>query len=629
MQQLIHIIISSLAILALSSTATAADKPNFVWIISEDNSHHYLEHFFPGGAPTPNIVAMADHGVTYDHAFSNAPVCSVARSTLITSCHAPRIGTQYHRRSAMAPMPEGVRMFPAYLRDTGYYTTNNSKTDYNATPGKDVWDISSNKAHWRNRKAGQPFFHKVSYGQSHEGSLHFSRQQMENQKTTTDPTTVALPPYHPDTPTFRYTHARYRDNIRTIDGLVGKVLAQLEEDGELENTFVFYFGDHGGVLPRGKGYAFESGLHVPLVVRIPEHFKHLANAKFAARAKGFVSFVDFGPTLLNLAGAEIPNGIDGRPFLGENIAWDEVEARDTAFGYADRFDEKYDLVRTLRKGKFTYQRNYQPFNFDSLQNDYRYKMIAYREWRDLYQAGKLDAVQSQFHEPRAAEALYDIETDPHEVNNLATNPKYAETLGAMRTLLTGQVKAINDLSFHPEPHMVEAALENPVAFGKARAQEITSLIDLADLQLIPFKDAREKLKAALKSENPWRRYWACIVASTHGKPAAELTASIAELAAEDPNALVRTRAAEYLGLTGAGDPRPAIMAALKMSKSAVASNLILNTATLLQDGKPGYKFNITRADVNQGGRYVEARIAYLSGKPTPPTKKKPGKKKTK
>jgi len=608
---------------------SAAESPNFVWIISEDNSHHYLEHFFPGGAPTPNIVEMAKHGVTYDHAFSNAPVCSVARTTLITGCYAPRIGTQYHRRSALAPMPEGVRMFPAYLREAGYYTTNNSKKDYNAIEGKGVWDDSSKKAHWRNRKSGQPFFHKVSYANSHEGGLHFSKQQMESQKTYTDPASIPLPPYHPDTPTFRYTHARYHDNIKKIDELVGEVIQQLQDDGELENTFVFYFGDHGGVLPRGKGYAFESGLHIPLVVRIPDNFKHLANAKNGARAKGFVSFIDFGPTLLNIAGIPSPQGIDGKPFIGKNVQWEDVEKRDTAFGYADRFDEKYDLVRTLRKGNFAYQRNYQPFNFDSLQNDYRYKMIAYREWRDLFKAGKLNNAQSQFHLPRPAEALYDIKTDPHEIKNLAGDPKHAAKLREMRGLLSAKVKSINDLSFYPEPYMVDEALKNPVAFGKEHSEEIARLIQIADLQTKAYTPTADRedvapvnIQLALESDSPWERYWGCITANAHGKNAARFNTKITELAKNDPDPLVRTRAAEFLGLTGAGDPRPAIMSALRMSKSAVATNLILNSAVLLQDGEPGYKFNISREDVNQGGRYIEARIAYLSGKPSPANKPK-------
>lgn len=329
-------------------SAPAAEKPNFVWIISEDNSIHYLEHFFPGGATAPNIESMAASGVTFDHAYSNAPVCSVARSTLITACYAPRIGTQYHRRSAMAPMPEGVRMFPAYLRDAGYYTTNNSKTDYNATPGKGVWDESSKKASWRRRKDGQPFFHKVSYATSHESSLHFNAESMAKQATIHDPAEVKLAPYHPDTATFRYTHARYLDNMLKIDDQVGKVLAELKKDGVLEDTFVFYLGDHGGVLPRGKGYAFDSGLHVPLVVRIPANFKHLVKREIGSREKGFVEFVDFGPSIINLAGAEMPKGIDGKPFFGKGAS-----TREFTFNYADRFDEKYDLVRWARKGKFS------------------------------------------------------------------------------------------------------------------------------------------------------------------------------------------------------------------------------------------------------------------------------------
>ena len=286
----------SLVAVFFTEFISANDKPNFVWIISEDNSIHYLNHFFPDGADTPNIKKMAMHGVTFDNAFSNAPVCSVARSTLITSCYAPRIGSQYHRRSVMAPMPEGLKMFPAYLKEIGYYTTNRSKTDYNLIQGKGVWDQSSRKAHWKNRKNNQPFFHKASYAISHESSLHFKKEAIKNQPTEHDPGKVKLAPYHPDTKTFRYTQARYHDNIVKIDNVVGGIIDELKNDGLLENTFVFYFGDHGGVLPRSKGYAFETGLHVPLVVRIPKNFKHLVKYSTNYREAGFVEFIDFGPT---------------------------------------------------------------------------------------------------------------------------------------------------------------------------------------------------------------------------------------------------------------------------------------------------------------------------------------------
>ena len=605
--------ILSAAVLA-AAPALAAERPNFVWIISEDNSIHYLEHFFPGGADTPNIKLMAARGITFENAYSNGPVCSVARSSLITSCYAPRIGTQYHRRSVMAPMPEGVKMFPAYLRDAGYFTTNNSKTDYNATAGEGVWDESSKKAHWKRRAEGQPFFHKVSYGQTHESSLHFGAGSMANDRTRHEPAGVDLAPYHPDTPTFRYTHARYLDNMLKIDEQVGKVLAELREDGLLEETFVFYFGDHGGVLPRSKGYAYESGLHVPLVVRVPDKYKHLVDREQSSREKGFVEFVDFGPSVLNLAGAEIPAGIDGRPFLGKGAG-----VREFTFNYADRFDEKYDFVRWVRKGRFSYQRNYQPFNFDGLQNDYRYKQLAFAEWRKLYLDGKLNGVQRQFFEARAPEALYDVEADPHEVTNLAGDPKHAGKLKEMRELMSGEVRRINDLSFFPEPYIVGEAMSDPAAYGQEHSERISQLAAVADLQLVPFEQAKPGISMALQSSDPWLRYWGCITASAHGEAPEDMAILIEILAMDDPEPLVRCRAGEYLGIVGRGDAKAAIKGALKMSQSEVATNLILNSAVLLQDGPANVDFgDLKREDVNHGGRYVEARLAYLAGAEPPP-----------
>ncbi len=175
-----------------------------------------------------------------------------------------------------------------------------------------------------------------------------------------------------------------------IDKIVGQTVAQLEEDGLLEDTFVFYFGDHGGVLPRSKGYLYDTGLHVPLVVRVPENFNNLVDGKFGDRVSGFVSFIDFGPTALQLAGVAVPQQMDGKPFLGKGISMKEVDSRDEVFSYADRFDEKYDLIRSLHKGRFQYLRNYQPYLPDGLNNNYRYKNLAYAQWRDLFYAGELN-----------------------------------------------------------------------------------------------------------------------------------------------------------------------------------------------------------------------------------------------
>lgn len=594
---------------------SGADRPNFVWLVSEDNSTHYMKLFDEHGAETPRIRKLAEHGLVFEHAFSNAPVCSVSRTTLITSCYAPRIGTQYHRRSVRVPMPAGPRMFPAYLRGAGYYTTNNRKKDYNAREGQGVWDESSGKASWRNRDAGQPFFHMQSFGVTHESSLHFSESVMNEQSTNTDPENVFIAPYHPDNRTFRYTYARYHDRIQQMDQQIGKVLDQLAEDGLLEDTFIFYFGDHGGVLPGSKGYAYESGLHVPLVVRVPENWKHLVPWRTGSRVAGFVSFVDFGPTLLNLASIDIPSQVDGRPFLGPGLTAKEVDGRDEAFGYADRFDEKYDFVRTLRKGRFEYVRSYQPFNFDGLQNNYRYRMLAFSQWRELYRAGKLNELQSRFFERRAPEALYDIATDPHETKNLADDPRYADVLTEMRKRLEERVKSMPDLSFFPESDLVARALDNPVAFGQNHQEEVRQLVDIADLSLLEFKDARVGIDQALSSSNPWKRYWGAIVCSCFGHAATDFVPQAKKLARHDPNPLVQTRAAEFLGLIEAADPRPAIMDALADSRSTVEANLILNTVVLLRDGKPGYEFDITGEALPakvRNGKDVKRRLKYLA-----------------
>ena len=605
-----------LALLSLANLVIAADRPNFVWLISEDNSTHYLKLFNEHGAETPRIAELVKHGLLFENAFSNSPVCSVARTTLITSCYGPRIGTQYHRRSVTVPLPEGLRMFPAYLRDAGYYTTNNNKKDYNAVEGDGVWDESSGQASWRQRQADQPFFHQQSFTTTHESSLHFPAQVMQNEATKTDPATVVMAPYHPDTPTFRYTYARYHDRIQTVDQQIGEVVDRLAADGLLEDTFVFYFGDHGGVLPRGKGYAYESGLHVPLVVRVPANWKHLVDTEMGTTVLGFVSFIDFGPTLLNLAGLDVPDGVDGRPFLGQGVSLDEVNHRDEAFGYADRFDEKYDLVRTLRKGKYEYVRSYQPFNFDGLQNNYRYHMLAYAEWRELYHAGKLTAIQRQFFEPRAAEALHDIESDPYETKNLATDPAFAAVTRDMRNRLSEIVKSLPDLSMYPESYLVDHAFDDPVAFGRTHRSDIARLVDIADLSLVSLADASKSIEQALASSDPWHRYWALIVCSSHGDAARSFVSKAKDLAASDEALLVRVRAAEFLGLVGAADPQPNIMNCLEQTTSADEACLILNTVVLLRDGKPGYEFNVRRDTLRslqqKSADGVQRRLEYLA-----------------
>ena len=619
----------SFLLFTLAVTATAADKPNIVWILSEDNSKHYLKLFDDNGIETPHIAKLAEHGLIFTRAFSNAPVCSVARSTLATGCLAPRIGTQYHRRSKLAAMPEGLKMFPSYLRDAGYYTTNNSKKDYNAVEGPGVWDESSRKASWRNRPdQSQPFFHMETHTESHESSLHFDKETFLHQKTNTDPNSVNLAKYHPDTPLFRYTHARYLDEMVIIDDIVGKTVAKLEEDGLLEDTFIFYFGDHGGVLPRSKGYVYESGLHVPLVVRVPEKWKHLVDGNFGDRVKGFVNFIDFGPTVLRLAGLAVPKQMDGRPFLGKNIGMAEVNSRDEAYGYADRMDEKYDFCRSLRKGKWKYIRNYQPYYPDALQNNYRYKMLAYQEWRDLFKEGKLGADQRQFFEARTPEALYDVENDPDEVNNLIGQAGNLEVLKMLRDRLTEEEKSLPDLSFFPESRLYSEAMDNSVGFGQKNRELIESMVDTANLELLPFGEAEPRLRKALISKTAEIRYWAATACAAFGSEAAELGEAARPLL-NDKDLMVRVRAAEFLGLIGAADPRTALTEVINTTENPIELLIALNSAVFFQDHNPvAYPFDPStfHLKVKEIGEAYR-RIAYLNGDDDPPKPK--GKKKRK
>jgi uncharacterized sulfatase len=603
-----------LALSLLAPFLNAADRPNIVWIVSEDNSKHYLKLFDENGAEAPHIEALAAAGITFTRAFSNAPVCSVARTTLATGCYAPRLGTQFHRRASPATLPAGLKAFSELLREAGYYTSNRSKEDYNFVKSRGTWDDSSKNGDWRNRPdPAMPFFHMQSHDESHEGSLHFDASLTETEKTTHDPAVVKLPPYFPDTPLFRYTMARYLDRMQAIDGIVGQTVAKLKADGLLEDTFVFYFGDHGGVLPRSKGYLYETGLHVPLVVRIPEKWKHLVDLERGSRMDGFVSFIDFAPTVLTLAGVAVPAEMDGRAFLGKGVTAADVAARDTTIGYADRFDEKYDLVRSLRVGDWKYIRSYQPHYADGIQNNYRYQMAAYREWRDLYDEGKLGSDQRQFFEAKAPERLYDLSTDPHELKNLATEVAHRAKLREMRETLQERLKALPDLGFVPENFLVREAMDDPAAYGRARAVEIATLIDTADLMLQPFAESEVALRKALVSDNEKVRYWAATVCAAYGQEAVELVDLVKELL-DDPDTMVQVRAIEYLGMVGELDPRAPLVTIVNESSEPVAKLISLQSAAFFHE-RPTLAFPFSADSFNpiDPKEEGERRIRYLDG----------------
>ena len=595
-------------------------KPNILWIVTEDNSLHYMNLYTKGGAEMPNISSLASEGIVFNNAFSNAPVCSVARSTIITGVYSPRIGTQYHRRMSLVKLPDDVKPLPVYLKEAGYYTSNNSKEDYNFIKDGEIWDESSGKASYKNRKKEQPFFHVQNFHNTHEGQLHFDQEHLENALKTNNLDSVKPFPYHPDTPTFRYTQSLYHNHHKDVDKEIGKFIKKLEDENLLDNTIIFYYADHGGVLPRSKGYIYESGLNVPLVVRVPEKFKKLSPFKAGSRTSTFVEFVDLVPTVLSIAGIEIPRSIDGKPFLGKKLKKSKLEKQNTTFGYADRFDEKYDLVRSVRVGKYKYIRNYQPFNVDGLYNYYRYKMLAYKEWYKLFQDGKLNEVQGQFFKPRAPEALYNIEEDPHEIKNLAKDKNYIEILLDLRTKLNDHLVSINDLSFIPEPHLLENGLDDIVSYSEKNKDLISRLIKISDLSLNDYKQVSSKIQDALNDINPWVRYWGLIVSSSFGSKALENKEQINSIFENDPENLVRMRAAEFMLLNNIEISDSKINSLLKKSNFEAETNLMLNTLANIKTSNPNYKLNLNKRvfpenwlpPLREENALVNRRMNYLT-----------------
>ena len=592
----------------------AQSHPNFVWFMAEDISKHHLSLYNDGqlGAKTPNVERLAKEGLVFTNAYSNAPVSSAARSTIITACYAPRLGVSFHRKIEQVPLPEGLRMFPSYLRDAGYHTSNAAKTDYNCFLDETAWDVVTGEmGEWRNRlDKNKPFFFVRTNAISHESCLHFDEAKTQETQTRYDPKDVFVQPNHPDTELFRYTYATFYDRIEDSDKELGKLIQMLEDDHELDNTFIFYFGDNGGALPGSKGYTTETGLQVPFVVYIPKKWRDKIPVNIGSKIDGFVDFIDLGPTLLHLAGIPIPKQMEGKPFLGTDISLKKMNACDEVYGYADRFDELYAFTRTLRKGKFKYSRNFQPYHPISLFAFYRYKQAAFREWQEMYKEGKLNAEQSHFFEPAGAEELYDLSVDPYETHNLANRPQFSKQLKEMRKKLIDHMVKEHDLGFYPENVWLEQGKENPTSFGEKHAADIKYYAEISNMENYSFKKGKKFIRKALQSSDPVARYWAATVCASWGEQASLLFPELRVLL-NDPHGYVKSRAVVALSIAHKINPEQYMKEALLTAKTGLESLIILNDIVYLEDAGLGFHFNIGNQDVPQQCTGVDWRLDYL------------------
>jgi len=540
------LLLAGLSVWISASTASAAqatrgseERPNILWLVSEDNDT-FLGCYGDPLAHTPALDRLASQGVLFERCFAQ-PVCAPSRFTLITGMYSITCGPAEHMR-AKGKTPSWLKGFPTYLRKKGYYTSNNSKTDYNSFINiKEAWDESSRRAHWRKRPdPKQPFFSVFNHEITHESCL-FPLEEKPLDFPPMDPTKVRIPPYQPDTPEMRADWARYYNHVRLMDEQIAAKLKELDEAGLAENTIVFYYSDNGGVLPRSKRFLQRSGTHVPLIIYFPPKWRHLAPGAPGSRIKDPVGFVDFAPTVLSLAGMKVPDYMMGHAFAGSA----KGQPNDYAFCTRDRMDERYDMMRSLMNSRYLYVHNYRPELPYVQRLSYQFQARGYQSWAREAAAGHLTPATAQFWGEKPTEEFYDLAADPDNVRNLASDPTHRATLETMRTELTRRVIAYKDNGFIPEGSPLEGYEESraPGAVPFERVVELATVASERKAANLP------KLQTALEDPNEAIRWWGALGCSMLGKQAVPAEAALRKRL-DDPSGAVQSAAAGALAKLG-------------------------------------------------------------------------------
>lgn len=583
--------ILGIAILWITTPSRAAEatppnntaRPNILWLVSEDNGR-LLGCYGDTQAHTPTIDRLSREGITYERCFAQ-PVCAPSRFALISGVFAVSCGPAEHMR-ASGKIPAAMRGFPSYLREAGYYATNNAKTDYNSPidPSK-TWDQSNRTAHYRNRKEpSQPFFAVFNHEVTHESCL-FPDKGPVLSIPPTDPAKVRIPPYQPDTPEIRADWARYYDCLSALDDQIASRLKQLEADGLADDTIIFYYSDNGGVLPRSKRFLQQSGTHVPLIVYYPQKWRHLAPAAPGSRIADPISFVDFGPTVLSLAGLKAPEIMQGKAFAGSAKA----VPNEYVFCTRDRMDERYDMIRSVADRRWLYLRNYRPDRPYVQPLAYMFQARGYQSWARVAEEGKLTKATAMFWGEKPTEELYDMEADPDNIVNLAGVSAHQATLERMRSALRAHSLDIVDNGFVPEGSPLEG-YDAARAPGALPLERVVALADLASMRMV---ENLSTFITSLDDSNEAIRWWAaqgCSMLKEKAAPAAD--ALLHHLA--DPSGAVRVAAAEAVARLGKADKALPILEAALTDPSNLwfalqAANVIAHLGEAARPSLPALK----------------------------------------
>ncbi len=537
------------ALAAVLATPADADesrapvRPNILWITCEDMGPH-LGCYGDAYSTSPHLDRFAKNSLRYSAVWSNAPVCAPARTALISGMYPTSIGAEHMR--SLTRLPDGMTFFPRLLRDAGYYCSNNSKEDYNLTKPGGVWDESSARAHYRNRRPDQPFFAVFNLTITHESRIRSRPHVLQH-----DLAKAPIPKYHPDAPEVRHDWAQYYDNISSMDTQAGRLLAELKSDGLADSTIVWFFSDHGSGMPRNKRWPYNSGLRVPLLIHFPEPLRAAASKDYrpGGVSDRLTSFVDFGPTVLSLAGIEPPDWMQGHAFLGPHAD----SPRQYVHGFRGRMDERYDMVRSVRDSRYVYVRNYMPHLIYGQHLEYMFQTPTTVAWKNLFDAGKLNPEQAAFWKPKPPEELYDLEKDPDEVRNLAGSREHREILDRLRAEQEAHALRVRDVGFLPE-HEIHARLKDstPHDLGRNhRAVPLDRIQATAGVAASMRTDAVRELLQALQDPDGAVRYWGALGLRMRGREVVRENRQTLRAALEDAAPNVRIVAAEALARHGA------------------------------------------------------------------------------
>tara|TARA_B100000809_G_C15087064_1_gene511850 strand:- start:61 stop:1458 length:1398 start_codon:yes stop_codon:yes gene_type:complete len=461
MKYLFQILVTLLILPNLLSSQNES-KPNIVWLVAEDQSQYFFPFYGDQSVNLLNISNLLENGIVYDDMNSPYPVCAPARSGIITGMYPNSIGTGNMRayngktkkrseKEASLNVPyyssklaENIKPFTQILREKGYYCTNNSKRDYNFKLRDEAWDESSNDASWENRKNTQPFFSVFNFNVTHESSIW----KRDKEELKVDPNNLTVPPIFPNDSISRHALAVNYSNLVEMDRQIGEIINKLKEQGLYDNTYIFFYSDHGGPFPRHKRAIYETGSKVPLIIKFPKKIKIKEK-----RNSDMLNFIDFAPTILSIAGIDIPDIYQGKAFLGPDKYKNK---RQYLFTASDRFDEHPDRIRAVKNKRFKYIRNYNIDKPHALDVGYRTQMALMQHLNKLNNSNLLSLEQKLwFQFPKSSEEFYDLKKDPFELNNLIGDNNYSKELNNLRKQLDNWMEEINDLGHIPEKELAK------------------------------------------------------------------------------------------------------------------------------------------------------------------------------